>query len=115
MHGMGYRDPEPWPNMSNWDGYKRTVPAGLEWRLGTPDNIRPLYSLPGIVVFACPFCGQTPHIMAWDRPAGGGARLYTAPFRPTHFAIRCSCGMGQIIETRDLQASLKLWNKTVLV
>jgi hypothetical protein len=31
--GMGYSDNEWWPDGSHWDGYQRTVAAGLEWRL----------------------------------------------------------------------------------
>lgn len=109
-HGMGYGDSELWPDMSDWDGYRRTVQAGLEW-CGDGAAPKDAYTLPGLRLSLCPFCASSPTLLARDLPVGGGHRLYTTPFRPNRFKIDCRhCGMANSFETRDLGALIDRWN-----
>jgi len=106
----------PWPNMSHWNGYERTVPAGLEWRaFSDMDKVAGLrngdHVIPGLTIWPCPHCGTPASLECDDRPEGGGARLYTAPFRPNLFKITCRvCWIGTR-QYRDLKALLDSWNR----
>lgn len=109
-HGMGYAENELWPSMSDWDGYRRTVPAGLQWR-GDGSAPKNAYVFPRFDLRACPFCDAIPTLGARDLSADGWVRLYTTAFQPNRFKIRCNrCGMANSFETPDLCALVDRWN-----
>jgi len=49
---------EYWPSCSHWDGWNRSVPAGLEWRVAEPDE-KDIY-WGGLDLLPCPFTGKPP-------------------------------------------------------
>lgn len=116
MHGMGYGDAEAWPNMSDWNGYQRTVPKGLEWRpFSDMDKAADLkkdeHVFPGITPHPCPCCGTPAAVTGRYQDPGGGARMWTAPFRPNLFLIRCVVCWLRMPESRDFKALLDRWNR----
>lgn len=58
--GMGYADNEWWAGCSHWDGWNRTVPKGLEWRLATEDD--PLITYGGLDLVPDPWTGRPPRV-----------------------------------------------------
>lgn len=58
--GMGYAENEWWPLFSDWNGYTRSVKAGLEWRVAEPDEKGVLWS--GLELSPCPFTGNAPRV-----------------------------------------------------
>lgn len=103
----------PWPDMSYWNGWSRTVPAGLEWAPINPAAAwkKGDHVIPDLTIHPCPHCGTPASLICRDDPEGGGARLYTAPFRPNSFKITCPvCWIGTGY-CRDLQGLLDRWNR----
>ncbi len=99
--GMGYSANEWWPPMSNWDGYKRTLPKGLQWRPAREDERKSL--VVPIDVAPCPICGSAPH---WDV---SGSWATAAPYLATQFTIgHC---FARLQYFTDLPKMLARWNK----
>lgn len=112
LHGMGHDDMIFVPDgVSNWDGYNRTVPVDLEWRLlcegedqkkentvwhGLSDKLAP-----------CPFCGCLPHVSANETRGGRGVILSYSPNRYDTFEIRCCLPR---ISGMNVAALIAKWN-----
>lgn len=72
LHGMGHADHEYWPDgISHWNGYKRTAPAGLQWRCEA-DTPKDGERWPGLEIAPCPFCGKVPRLRHVERGSSGG-------------------------------------------
>lgn len=64
--GMGYSDNEWWPlSPSHWNGYVRTVPAGLEWRLAEEGEVEPTWE--GLDLAPDPWTGLPPRVRTKTR------------------------------------------------
>ena len=73
--GMGYDDNEWWPlSPSHWNGYKRTVPTGLEWRLAEEGETEPAWG--GLDLLPDPWTGRPPRVSTKTRWIG--APIYEA-------------------------------------
>lgn len=69
--GMGWGPNEWWPEYSNWDGYKRTVPRDLEWRpMAEGESEETIYH--GFNLLPCPFTGLQPKVQLYDSWVGAG-------------------------------------------
>jgi hypothetical protein len=109
LHGMGYAESEYWPSgVSHWDGYRRTVPQGLQWLEGEMVPSQRAVRFPGLNLAPCPFCGGQPKVDARERPKSGGeyltgSKLHAANF----FEIRCC-----IVKMADWDFAriVSLWN-----
>lgn len=111
LHGMGYAESQLWPRFSNWDGYRRTVPAGLEWAPAeeTARKGMTLIAFEGLA--SCPFCGAAVPLLGDDRLKDGGARLYSVPFKPWLFRAACRCGIAATPWRENVAEVLAVWNR----
>lgn len=107
--GMGHAEPQLWPVFSKWDGYKRTVPAGLEWRFALPED-EPV-RFPGVALKPCPFTGAEAALVGDNAPRGGCARLFQVPYRPWRF--RVFGGFAVTPWHEDPARALAQWNSRV--
>lgn len=108
--GMGYVENQLWPsNTSNWDGYRRTVPAGLEWRLATEDetvadgrgDFKELPIWYGLDLLPDPWTGEPPRL-------DYSGRYICAPcFKVEHLILYSSFGVSH---WRDADAMQRKWN-----
>lgn len=98
--GMGHNPGEWWPPMSHWDGYKRTLPAGLQWRPAdeneTGSLVVPILTLP------CPICGSPPK---WSI---GTPWIGAAPHLANKFSIGCC--FAHLKYWEDLPKMVARWN-----
>lgn len=114
LHGMGYADSELWPeNVSHWDGYHRTVPAGLQWLEGVEIEEPPKYGhppvrFPSLSLSPCPFCGNQPKVEAHERPRSGGFYIGAKIHRANHFKIQCC--IIHTLEGWDFARIVERWN-----
>lgn len=60
--GMGYGASEWWPSGSHWDGYRRTMPKSLEWRLAKAEEPEGTIFWGGLDLLPCPFTGALPRV-----------------------------------------------------
>ena len=58
--GMGYDPGEYWPPFSYWNGYVRTLPEGVEWRLAGEDETDIFWG--GLDLLPSPFTGKPPKV-----------------------------------------------------
>lgn len=79
--GMGYADNEWWPGFSDWNGYRRTLPAGTEWRLAHKEETEKSIFWGGFDLKLCPFTGKLPTIGYLGRYIGA------PPYRPEWLSI----------------------------
>lgn len=95
--GMGYADSEYWPPYSYWDGYSRSVPDDLEWRVAQPDETDIKWV--GLDLLPCPFTGKEPKVEYSGRWIGA------PPWSPESFSIKShmvdSLGWSNVAEMRD--------------
>lgn len=106
--GMGYADDQLWPGFSNWDGCRRTIPDGMEWSAHPADSKDALAVPYDDDLLTCPFCGDSPRLEAEQRHQG--CRLYSSPFRPNIFRVKCpGCWAGSPWH-ESLRQALSLWN-----
>lgn len=66
--GMGYADNEWWPPCSDWNGFRRSVDATLEWRMAESEG-EPI-ARNGLHLLPCPFTGQRPKLSYTGRWVG---------------------------------------------
>lgn len=108
--GMGYADKELWPRFSDWNGYKRTAPEGLEWRPacdGEKDN----ELWPEIALDPCPFCGSDPTIGWTLRAFDGGTLIPSYPFQANRMSAWCpKCGQASAGYTDNALTLMARWN-----
>lgn len=105
LHGMGYGEDEYWPGFSNWNGYQRTVPAGVEWQPIKEGDKKDAARYPGISLTVCPHCGRSPNI----EPT---SRWITMPvFSAREFAIHCRCRGSFGPRYNGLGNAAAAWNR----
>lgn len=99
--GMGYSDAQYWPDCSDWDGYRRSVPAGLEWRVAS-DNEKDITWV-GLDLLPCPFTGKRPVVSYHGRWIGA------PPFCPEYLSIR-----SHMVESNGWREAARMrdaWNR----
>ena len=82
------------PRFAEWDGYRLSVPRGLEWRAvnSPPESAGKQFCFPdvqGLTLTECPFCGQVPTWDAVHEPPGGGVYVYPNPSRLNVWWLNC--------------------------
>lgn len=60
--GMGYGPREWWPRYSSWNGWERSVPEGMEWRLAAPGEDEKTIFWGGLDLLPCPHTGYPPNV-----------------------------------------------------
>jgi hypothetical protein len=112
--GMGYSDSEYWPPHSYWNGYVRTLPEGIKWRLAEKDVAPKTLRFPEMHLKPCPFCGGKPHLDGshCGRPGGGdGVTIGAEPWRWNTFYLQPCCSMyARYNGFPTWQAFEKKWN-----
>ena len=104
----GY-DKEMWPEFSDWNGYKRSVPEGLYWMSAKTDE-KDRRILP-IIIKPCPFCGTAQKISSLEKH-GGGVVVNSRLYNHNTFWIKCThCGCSSTPHFNDLNKLTRLWNK----
>ena len=112
LHGMGYGDNEYWPeSISHWDGYRRAMPAGLQWR-AEPETPKNGERWPGLNIKPCPFCGGTPRLRHNERGSSGGVvicgdKLWTH----NNFWLEHSCVFNGSTRSGSLAWLQEAWNR----
>ena len=108
LHGMGYAKSQFWPSgLSSWDGYKRTVPDGVEWKpANETGKIRYSVNYIGLGLLSCPFCGKPPEVNSgqWH---GRALSLTYHPIFDNQFRVLCCNGLNI---RGDLSQIRKIWN-----
>lgn len=99
--GMGYSDREWWPGCSHWDGCRRTVSAGLEWRPAADGETDILWG--GLDLLPCPFTGQKPRVEFSGRWSGA------PPYQPEYLSL--TSWMVQSNGWRDARKMRDAWNR----
>ena len=110
LYGMGYAEKELWPSFSHWDGYHRSIPAGLEWS-PAEDNEKVAHAIPYHGLKTCPFCGGVVALIGDNSLRGGGARLYSVPFKPWRFGVSCRCGRAGSGWFETVRGATSRWNE----
>lgn len=100
--GMGYGDPEWWPPFSNWDGYRRTLPAGTEWRLAAEHEAEDDIFWGGLDLLPSPFTGKPPKV------GYCGQFIGAPPYRPDWLKI--TSHMVNSIGWKDARKMQDAWN-----
>lgn len=96
-----------WPSFAHWDGYKKTVPDGLEWSVGSEPKFG------NLVLKNCPFCGKVPMLDYYTSDFGRGAIVGAMPWEANMFAISC-CGLiGTRFRYSKLKQLVDSWNHRV--
>ncbi|OQS10105.1 hypothetical protein B0T37_10690 [Chromobacterium violaceum] len=77
--GAGYENVLS-PDFDDWDGYRVSVPADVEWMDVPPElaAAKEVVIPEGVALVPCPFCGKTPHFHAM-RYSGGGFSIRPSP------------------------------------
>lgn len=102
--GMGYADSEWWPAGSHWDGYNRTVPAGLEWRLAEADETETVWG--GLDLLPDPWTGKPPRVEV-------STRYVAAPcWQAKSFSIKHRFG-GLGPHWENVPAMVRAWNTRI--
>ncbi|MGR2681581.1 hypothetical protein [Chromobacterium haemolyticum] len=85
------------PDFDYWDGYRVTVPAGLEWMDVPPElsAIKEVVIPEGVSLAVCPFCGETPHFHAM-RYDGGGFSVSPSPGVLNTWWTECCAWAGKV-------------------
>lgn len=89
------------PAFANWDGWKHTIPVGLEWQpySGDKQGGCDLIGIEGFKLLPCPFCGSP---VSWNPYYGGD------PCRMEHFGISHCIAM---VSTHDPARTAERWNR----
>lgn len=98
IRGAGHEDVLS-PLFDHWDGYRVSVPAGVQWQaLRAEDPQDVLWhrvagvEVEGLSPLPCPYCNKVPVWDALMRYDGGGVNL-TEPYRFNNWRLAC-CGWG---------------------
>ncbi|AIB11818.1 hypothetical protein ABAZ39_07365 [Azospirillum argentinense] len=101
--GMGYGPSEWWPEYSRWDGYVRSVPDGMEWRLAREGEDAESISWGGLDLLPCPHTGGALKVTY------RGRWLHAGPWDAESLSIRAwmvnSCGWA------DANKMVANWNR----
>lgn len=106
------------PPMTDWTGYKHTIPDDLEWSYEVPEYIsaqtrternkyifEKLLSIEGLEPTSCPFCGKA---ATWD---SRGGFVTAMPHQESEFSLGCCVRMGYFEDPRHC---LERWNTRAL-
>lgn len=100
--GMGHSDREYWPLFSHWNGYRRTLPKGTEWRLAANDEGENNIYWGGLELDNCPFTGKVPYV------GYHGQYIGAPPYRPEWLHLT-----SHLVDKTGFRSALKmqqLWN-----
>lgn len=111
LMGMGYQKKQLYPYCSHWDGYQRTVPAGLEWRSAEVGDKDGDVRWPDFRVLPCPFCGATQRLQSVQGSSLGGVVITLTPHKHNRFWWACKCGMASTPHSENLVALVSAWNQ----
>lgn len=111
--GMGYADSQLWPEFSRWDGRRRTVPAGTQWRPADETAKKGQFVFAGLDLNPCPFCGSSPTFGWHHKSNDGGIFVCSAPYQANSFKVQCGCGLAGSYSRADLKGLVDQWNRRV--
>jgi hypothetical protein len=113
MRGNGYAPDILSPDFDHWDGYRVSLPKGVEWKPVVEDEIiafpKPhcldgeFFKVPDLNLKPCPFCGDAPKIR-WH------GRWIAAPiWEVESFSIRCCVAKIEFWKG-DFDKLVERWN-----
>jgi hypothetical protein len=109
LHGMGHSTPEIWPGFSSWNGYRRSVPSGTQWKECEKGEKDGLFIITSANFNECPFCGK--HVLLSYAPRWIGA----PPFKAEYYSIQCSgCGIPRINRFTSILRAEAAWNRRAM-
>lgn len=93
MRNAGYSQ-QLAPSFSHWDGYRLTIPAGVQWRRAAADAVCKTHeykavAVEGVTNCACPFCGKSPSLRGAEFSLHGGVFVGSAPYDFNSWQLEC--------------------------
>lgn len=109
LRGSGWSDPVLSPGFDYWDGWKVTVPAGLQWRDASDPNRKVVHAdlicVEGLEHAECLYCGKVPTLKGCMRTSQGGVLVNGDPWRFNRWWLEC-CRWGgtpHLEDPRDIE------------